>query len=274
MDKFSYDGDQYSLQYEIATSGTSSDQEKADAKTAMDQVRADLKPSFSDARDKISKSFTAPLIDINFATDSQLQSLYEDRLRTAIADKLKDLSSGKDDATKMDYRNFQQTLKLIGNTELKNALVQTDFDSLKDEDLYNLIKKVNSLIVNDMTSVQNIKSKRIKWSDIINEINLRTMAVDKNFNEKFYNSVGGIRYDSYDFDSSTGKISINGETKSLDPTNFTMIANLIDELNQSTIFMNAEMRSFSKSGSLDEGYLATLRLVLDLRNNPNKVKTN
>lgn len=275
LDKFSYDGDEFLQQFEILNSSTSSAQEKVDAKAAMEASRASMKVSFLEARDKISKDFIAPLIDINFATSPQLQSLYEDKLRTSITDKLTALSNGKDDSTKMDYRNLQQTLKLIGNSELKNILIQTDFDSLKDDKLYDLVKKVNSLIANDMTSVQVIKSKRIKWSDIIDEIDLRTKEVDKNYSLKFYNSPGGsgIRYNSYDFDSSTGKISINGETKSLEPTNFTMIADLIDSLNQSKIFMNAEMRSFSKSGSLDEGYLATLRLALDLRNNPNAAKT-
>jgi len=274
LDKFSYDGDEYLRQYDVAKSNTSSDQEKADAKTAMAQVRANMKTSFADAREKFSKNFTAPLIDSQFTEDAQLQSLYDDKLRTAITDKLTTLSSGKDEATKADYRSYQQILKLVGNTVLKNILIQTDFNSLKDEDLYKMTKKVNSLIVNDMTSVQNIKMKRIKWSDIIDEINHRTMLVDKNFNENFYNSVGGIRYNSYDFDSSTGKISINGETKSATPENFTMIALLIEQLNQSDLFKNAEMRSFSKSGSTDEGYLANLRLTFDLKNNPNTTKTN
>ncbi len=271
LDKFSYDGDEFLQQFEIFNSGTSSAQEKVDAKIAMDKARTLMKTSFINSRDKISKDFITPLIDINFAETPQLQSLYEEKLRALITDKLTILSGGKDDSTKMDYRNLQQTLKLIGNMELKNILIQTDFDSLADDKLYDLVKKVNSLITNDMTSVQVVKSKRIKWSDIIDEIDLRTKEVDKNYSLKFYNSPGGsgIRYNSYDFDSSTGKISINGETKSLEPSNFTMIANLIDQLNQSTIFMNAEMRSFSKSGSPDEGYLATLRLALDLRNNPN-----
>jgi hypothetical protein len=268
LDKFSYDGDLYLEQYKIFDSSTSSAQEKADAKATMDELRAILKPSFTDAGEKFSKSFTAPLIDINFVEEAQLQSLYEDRLRAAITDKLTVLATGKDDATKIDLRNYQQTLKLVGNTELKNTLIHTDFGSLNDKALYDLIdKKINALIVNDMTAVQNIKAKRIKWSDIMDEIENRTKEVDKNYSLKFYNSEGGsgIRYNSYDFDSSTRKISINGETKSLTPANFTMIAQLIEALNQSKIFMNAEMRSFSKSGSFDEGYLATLRLVLDLR---------
>lgn len=279
LDKFSYDGDEYLQQYENLNSSTTSAQEKLDAKTAMDEARSNLKGSFADARAKISKDFIAPLIDINFTTDQALQSLYEDKLRTAIGDKMIELAKGTDDSTKMDYRNLQQTLRLIGNTELKNTLIKTDFDSLKDDDsidgLKELIKKIDSLTVSDMSATQTIKFKRIKWSDIISEIDHRTILVDKYYNDNFYSSRGGIRYNSYDFDSSTGKISINGETKSLTPENFTTIALLIEQLNQSDKFMNADMRSFSKSGSLQEGYLSTLRLVLDLRpkNNTNAVKT-
>ncbi len=273
LDKFSYDSDQFIREYENSISTTIPDEEKRNAVEAMVEIRSGLKEPFLAARDKISKNFTTFLVDKNFATDSQLQTLYEEKLRALINDKLQNLSKGTAESTKRDLRNYQQTLKLINNAELKNLLIQTDFDALKDEDLYKSINKINALTVNDATAMQAIKAKRIKWSDVIKEIDLRTAAVDKNFNENFYNSVGGIRYNSYDFDSSTGKISIAGETKSLDPTNFTMIANLIEELNQSKVFANGEMRSFSKSGSIEEGYLATLRLALDLKNNPNLPKT-
>ncbi|MBI5754096.1 hypothetical protein HZA40_03070 [Candidatus Peregrinibacteria bacterium] len=280
LDKFSYDGDQYLLRYETMNSNNSSSQEKQMAKNELAKTRANLKISFLAARDKFVKSLTAPLIDENFGSDkeAELMSLYEDRLRMAISDKMKELANAKEESTKMNYRNYQQTLKLIGNNELKNTLIKADFDALSDKDLNELIKKVNSLTVNDMSVVQNIKTKRIKWSDVIKEINDRTRNVDKsfddkNFNEVFYKAAGGIRYNSYDFDSSTGKVSISGETKRTDTTNFTTIADLIDELNKSMIFSDASMRSFSKSGSIEQGYLATLKLDLNLKDNPNVIKT-
>ena len=43
-----------------------------------------------------------------------------------------------------------------------------------------------------------------------------------------------------------------------------MISNLIDEFNRSEMFENADTRTFSKNGSLENGYTATLKLSLDL----------
>ena len=96
------------------------------------------------------------------------------------------------------------------------------------------------------------------------EIDLRTIAVDQYYNQDNYDTIGGIRYTSYDFDSVDKSISIIGEIKRYDTVNFTMIANLIDELNASETFEDAEMRSFSKAGSLDDGYTSSVRLKLTL----------
>ncbi len=265
FDKFSYDGDEFIQSYEIFNSQTSSAQEKDQASDGLTDIKKDLKESLLTIQTKISGKFLAPLIDVNFSENAQLQSLYEEKLRNALNEKISSLSSSTDSQTKRDVRNYQQILKLIGNTELKNLITQADFDALKDEEIYNFIKQVNSLIVNDLSVIHAIKNKRIKWSDVIDEIDLRTMAVDSHFDDNFYDDLGGIRYTSYDFDTSARKISISGETKTIDTTNFTTIVNLIDELNQSKFFQSAEMRSFSKSGSLDDGYTATLKLTFDLK---------
>lgn len=267
FDQFSYDGDEFLQLYETSTSQTSSEKEKKQAKDEIKKLKNDLKTSFLQAREQFSKNFSATLIDVNYSDATQLQTLFEERLKVLIAEKIATLGSAEDSQTKREQRNYQQILALIGNAQIKNLMIRTDFDALKDEDLYSLIKQINSLIVNDLSVIQKIKNKRIKWSDVINEIDLRTMAVDSHFNDNFYNDLGGIRYNSYDFDSTTRKISLTGETKTIDTTNFTMIADLIDEINQSKFFQNAEMRSFSKSGSVEEGYLATLRLVFDLKDN-------
>lgn len=273
LDKFTYDGDEFLNQYDIANSPTASDLEKTTANDRMTGLKVDLKTSFIQARDKYSKSFTAPLIDISFTQDdAQLETLYEGKLTDLITQKLATLATGTDSQTKSDYRNYQQTMKLIGNVKLKATLINTDFDSLDNDKLDQLIKTINGLIVNDTTVIQEIKNKRIKWSDVINEIKLRTIAVDPHFADNYYNDLGGIRYNSYDFDTTTHKISISGETKSVDTQNFTMIANLIDQLNQSSIFQNAAMSSFSKSGSLEQGYLGTLSLVFDLKDDKNSNK--
>jgi len=60
-------------------------------------------------------------------------------------------------------------------------------------------------------------------------------------------------------------VTITGVTKRYDTNNFTMISNLIDQLNSSPYFSGVEMKSFTKSGSAEEGFTSTLRLNLYLQ---------
>ncbi|MFH1284189.1 MAG: hypothetical protein ABIH78_01195 [Candidatus Peregrinibacteria bacterium] len=271
LDRLSFYGDSYVRDYEVANSQTS---ENTDKKAAVDDLavlRDQLREIFMAVKDNAVLDISAPLVDKEIADEAALTTLFEQELVSKLTEKSTELADSSDPQAKRDYKNYRQTINLVGNSALRNLVVQTDFDSLSDKDLYIFIKSLNAVIVNDLSIIQKIKDMRIKWSDIINEIDLRTMAVDSYYSENYYDEIGGIRYVSYDFDSANQSISIVGETKRFDTNNFTMIANLIDELNSSSLFKNAEMKSFSKSGSTDTGYTASLKLSLDLEPDDTKI---
>ncbi|MFA6305839.1 MAG: hypothetical protein WC651_03895 [Candidatus Gracilibacteria bacterium] len=264
LDEFGYYGDAFAQNYEILNTKTSSDEEKSAAEEKISAIKPDLKESFVAAKDIFSKEFDSPLYTADPAQQDTM-ALFKQKLIDKFNSKAAELNNLTDPEAKRDYKNYMQIVTLISNADLKNLVLGADFDSLKDEDLYGLIKKINSMVVNDFNVIHQIKNARIRWSDIINEINLRTIAVDSSYNQDVYDELGGIRYTSYDFDSESKKLSINGETKIFDTTNFTLITDLIDSLNNSELFDGAEMRSFSKTGSLDEGYTANLRISLNLK---------
>jgi hypothetical protein len=241
---------------------TASATEKTAASEKIDSIKPELKKNFVAIKDIYSKEFVSAISTVD---NADTKALFQQKLVDKFNAKAVALKDSTDPQAKRDYKNYMQIVALIPNTEIKSLVQSTDFDSLKDEDLYQLVNKINSIVVNDLNVIQQIKDKRIKWSDVINEINLATIGVDSYYDPDFYNDAGGIRYTSYDFDSESKKISINGETKIFGTTNFTTITKLIEELNKSALFENAEMRSFSKSGSLDDGYTASLRISLNLK---------
>lgn len=265
FDQFSYDGDSYLHNYDVANSQTSTDSEKNTAKKELAGLKAKLGKTFTEISGLYAEPFVATLVDISYQDVSSLKTLFEEKLRFKFMQEANALANGANTQSKRDYRNYNQATNLVGNDALKVLIVNIDFEALDEKKLYDLIKDVQAKIVNDMTTIQGIKSQRIKWSDIINEIDLRTIAVDSHYNENYYDAFGGIRYISYDFDTLSKTISIVGETKRFDTTNFTMIANLIDELNRSDLFENGEMKTFNKSGSLEDGYVASLKLTLDIQ---------
>lgn len=271
LDRLSYYGDSFIQNYETMSSQTALSKEKSQAKADMGKTRKQIETAFLTLRDYYNANFTAPLIDTNFTEQASLEAMFQERSKATFTEKATALANNPDKEAKKEYKNYLQTAQLVGNTAVKPLVLSSDIKALSDKKLYDFIKNVNSLVFNDLSIIQMIKENRIKWSDVMNEIERRTMDVDDHYSENFYNQLGGIRYTSYDLDSTNKQISIIGETKKFDTTNFTMIADLIDALNRSTLFESGEMRSFSKSGTSEEGYTSTLKLTLDLQK-PDEVK--
>lgn len=266
LDKISFYGDGYLQNFAILGSQTSSSSAKEDAELELSRLRGEISDAWNTAKDLYLVGVSAPLIEKEIGSDSNaLNSFFQQKLVENLSKKSAELAGSDDPQAKIEQKNYNQTIQLVANQQLKDLIIQTDFDALNDQQLNDLIQKINESVVNDMSTIQSIKSKRIRWSDVINEIEMRTIAVDTHYNQSYYDEIGGIQYNSYEFDASGPTITISGETKRFDTTNFTMIADLIDELNNSDLFENAEMRSFNKSGSIEDGYTATLRLSLDIQ---------
>lgn len=265
LSEFSFYGDTFIQDYEISKSQTASSKQRDGAEAEMSALRNNIREAFLMASEKYLLPFEAPLFSQDMVSDLEINAQFQNKLKTILSEKSSALASNFDESAQRDAKNYTHTLNLIGNEALKKLMLESDFDNLSNEELYTLIKSVNALILNDLSIIQEIKDKRIKWSDIINEIELRTIDADRFYNQGTYNQLGGIRYTSYDFDSASHSIDIAGETLLFDTKNFTLISDLIDKLNDSPLFENAEMRSFNKSGSLEAGYTSSLKLSLDLQ---------
>lgn len=265
LDKFSFYGDTYIQSFETMQSQTASSNDKDRAGEMLVTLRNDIRESYLMAKDKYIIPFDVTIFSLESGAEQDAEEELKTRIIALLSERVAGLSGNSNEEAVAEAKTFIHTKKLVGNNALKNLFIKTDIDDLSDRELYALIKELNAEIVNDLSIIQDVKKERIKWSDIINEIERRTIAVDSYYTDDFYNELGGIRYTSYDFDTQNKRISIAGETKRFDTTNFSMISNLIDELNSSLFFENAEMRSFSKSGSLKDGYVANLKLTLDLQ---------
>lgn len=261
LNEITYLGDGFMQSYEISKSQTSSEKEKTDAEDRMTKIREEMKVLVIDTAKLMNEPLFLPLIDPLMADINSQKLAFELDLK----DKLRLKSEEIKDKDKRLYKMYVQTNNLVGNNQLISLLNSMDFEKLSNADLYAQLKVLNKLIVNDLSIIHDIKNARIKWSDIMNEIDLKTMAVDSSYSEYYYDLKGGIRYTSYEFDQAQRKISIVGEITRYDTSNFTMIANLIDSFNTSGLFEGAEMKSFSKSGSSEDGYKSSVRLNLNLR---------
>jgi hypothetical protein len=265
LNQISYYGDEYLRSYYIAGNKTMSDDEREEAVEEIEDLRVKIVAAFKAASVLLTQDKGIVLADLDIEAESDFEGIFSDFLQTRFAETAEDLSDSENPDDVRDYKLYNQTKKLVSNSDLVSYFKAADVDALSELDLAFMIMDVNELVENELSTIQKIKESRINWSDIINQIELETTYVDQYFSEGYYDEIGGIQYTSYDFDTDTGLVTITGVTKRFDTNNFTMISNLIDQLNSSPYFSGVEMKSFTKSGSAEEGFTSTLRLNLYLQ---------
>ncbi|MBN1494315.1 hypothetical protein JW911_01105 [Candidatus Peregrinibacteria bacterium] len=166
---------------------------------------------------------------------------------------------------------YEATIRLVSNTRL-GSFFKFNTDEIRaalpmdDSKIVEMANSALGLLQNDFSTISQIKSFRMNWADIINEIEKTTKSVDTLYNTGFFDELGGIRYSAFDLDSQSGKIVLTGNAKRDDGSTFSLIANLMDALEKSLMFSNVENRNFPKSGSDEEGYSSTFRIELSLEN--------
>jgi len=265
LNQISYYGDEYARNYYIKWNSTISDTERKAAQDEMAKLRTKIVDAFNLAAEKLTKNKGIAMIDLNVEDDSQYEAIFTDLLVKKLEEKALDLSGSENEKDKKDYKLYSQTVRLVSNESLIKLLESTDVNALNEHEFKNFINEFDAVVENELSTIQKIKEERLNWSDIMNQIELETTYVDQYFSEGYFEALGGIQYTSYDFDAETGEITITGVTKRYDTTNFTMITNLIDQLNASPYFTGVEMNSFTKNGSAEEGYTSTLRLKVTIQ---------
>lgn len=120
------------------------------------------------------------------------------------------------------------------------------------------------------TQLLKIEQSRLGWSEIIAGIEAATRTVDPNFGNP---DTQFITYDTYNFSARNNSILVGGQIRTDDQKTFTKIANLIDAIEESSLFAEVKTRSFTKNevASDSDGlatnsgaYEATLKLDFKL----------
>jgi hypothetical protein len=197
--------------------------------------------------------------------------IFQDELKNAIRSELVQLR--KEEQTEdvvAQLATYETALKLINNKQF-DAFLKKNTDSIRnelknnDDQLFALTQEILNIVQSDFSSISELKQNRIEWSRIVNEIEKVTKSVDTLYNTGFFDELGGIQYSGYNFDIKTNRIILTGKAKRDNGSTFSLIANLIDAIEQSSMFENADNRSYPKSGSEEEGYTSSFRIELSLK---------
>lgn len=216
------------------------------------------------------------------AAQQKLQA--EEQLRQALKDERQKLPQNSTNAEDLlNLKIYDNTIKLVGNTALVNQLQQLSLDDFKKKiddyraapdsakmtALQDTISKVLASTKSDLATVAEIKQRRLNWSSVIQRLDTETSLLDKRCSMPGGDeSKGDITYSGYDFDTTNNKIVLSGSTKTTNGCNFTLMSNLIDQLEASPFFQDVEMRSFTKNkgggSGAAAGYMANFKIDLRL----------
>jgi len=201
-------------------------------------------------------------------------NLEEDEFKIALSNELKKEIKVLEKETLsanilQEIATYSAALQLINNRNL-SSFFSKNTDDIKldlpqdDSKLLALTKESLAMLKNDFSNISVLKENRIRWGIIIDEIEKITKSIDTLYNTGFFDELGGIKYSAFDFDADSNQIVLIGHAKRDDGTTFTLIANLIDALEQSLLFSDVDNRAFPKTGTEEQGYTSSFRIELNL----------
>lgn len=284
LNRFSYVAEQY-----LEKTGKLAD--PATPATMKNQLLADVGEAESELPiilDRLKTNLSQDIVVKTFRpegeeekTEDVIRSEFENDLRVALtSDKSLIATSSTGEENKQDLKLIDNTLKLVGNNTLIGTIRGTSVDKFKQdlsdyssapEDpakraaLQAVFNSILATTQSDIATISTIKTTRINWTKIIGNIETVTAETDKNFGKGLFETLGGIRYTGYEFETDTGKIILSGMTKTNDASNFTLLSNLIDDMETSPYFEKVDMRSFNKTGTAESGYTANFNIDLAIQ---------
>jgi hypothetical protein len=287
LNEFSYQSDRFLSSVSKINDPTINSYDKRAIIVDRDEAQKALPVLLGDIRGVLTKDIVIPTLRSEQEpeqTPEQITQAAQSDLRAALQDERKKYGSNPTNPQDiLDAKLIDNSIKLVGNTPLLNALQTTSTDAFQKQlddyaqapdpqklkALQAVIGKVLSSTKSDLATIADIKQNRIEWSTIIGQIKDVTIHLDgSNFDQPLlYDSLGGIVYTGYEFDTNSNKIVLSGTTKTFDGSNFTLMSNLIDHLENSTYFQDVDMRSFAKSksgGTSNEGFTANFKIDLRL----------
>lgn len=172
-------------------------------------------------------------------------------------------------ASEEQLRIYDNLTRLVDNQSFREVLRLADLATLtKDENRKSfdeLLGRIRADSTDEFSAVNNIRVKRINWAQVIQSLHEVTRRVDDYYGKGFFKDAGGFLFNSYQFDSKTGRISISGITKTPTSKTFSIIANFVDAIEKSSKFRDIDFRSFAKSRDDNGDYSSSLNLDFSMQ---------
>lgn len=234
---------------------------------------ATVKTEMVDTITKIKKNIN--LVALELAANPEIESELLIKLADVKADFAEKKKAEKDPARIQNYQSLEglyvSATKLSRNKDLRPLLLKTDVTKLDNQKLLSFALEILALTEqNNVTKIALVELNRNQWTVILSELEKIIQEYDKDFSIFESNQSSMVTLTSYSFNSDTDAITVNGEIQTDDSRLFSLIADLTDSLENSPLFKDLDINSFSKTIVPDTGlYTSSLALNFSI-DNPNQ----
>ena len=275
LDDFMSAADTFSLKWSQYQFEYTANNVREDLVRDLGGLQEKMKTSLADAQKRVSVPFYPKfLATAGGYSIPDLELEYGLLLKQKILNEKKTLDLNADDQTPIEKSNLESAQALANDQAFRRELQALNLEEQltpeKVEELFNKATKINK---NLYATILTIKDSRVNWPNVINELERVTKKVDPLYGTAIQSN---IDYSNLTVNASDRTISIRGETRTDDTRNFSLLSNLIDELEKSPLFSEISNRSFSKSGEKTNNFTSSFSLTFSLQtgDDPRDAKSN
>ncbi|KKT74062.1 MAG: hypothetical protein UW70_C0068G0015 [Candidatus Peregrinibacteria bacterium GW2011_GWA2_44_7] len=262
LDDFSLQADSYLFKYAEYESEYTSENSRAQLKKELDQLQSEIQISLTTIKEKLIHPLYPKALAFKEDT-TKLENEYLAALKSKIAEDQKKLTTQKDSESQFQSHNLNSILALLNAKEFQQNIKSLDLSQELDfKTIETLFTMATGISKNEFTTVLTIKGSRVHWSTVLQELEELTQKVDPLYGSGIK---GNIFYTNLTFNSSDQTIALKGTTQTEDTLNFSLISDLMDALEQSTLFANVSDRSFSKNSEQGDSFTSSFSIELQLQ---------
>lgn len=262
LDDFSVSADAYLHKYAQYESDYTSSNTKAYLKQELGTLEASINEQLVVAQNHLREAiYPAELVGTE--TPTSLKNEYKALMKTRINEEKLVLLDLDEEEAAVDRDILNSVLALLNDSSFRSDLVAVDLSEPLDSDMIQLLfQRATEVSTNEFSTILNIKSARVNWGEVFGEIEEVTKEVDPLYGSGI---TSNIEYSNLSLNSSDQTISLRGSTRTDDTLNFSLISDLLDVFEQSTLFSDVSNRSFTKSEDRDDGFTASFTIEFQLQ---------
>ena len=260
LDDFLYTADSYMHKTASYNSELTPQKKKLELEKEFPTMRAKMRENLLLANERLSYKVMPDNLPAHPEEGGNHEQEFKKALKDSIRDSITSMTTGSEEL------EFTRTVsKLADNETINPALSKYQIPTMTDTEFAELLALLSESNTSSFGTLNTLRQSRAQWSEIIEEVEHVTAVIDPYFESKFLQDrVGEIFYSSYTLDKSKNALTVIGETFSDDGKNFSLSADLLDAFENSNMFKDVSMDSFSKSKEQSTSYKGVLSIDLTL----------